>query len=56
MTGDVPQNLAPMLVSAGPLPTPDEDFAHEIKWDGGCALSEPDSPMLIFEIGIFGIP
>ncbi len=34
MTGDMPQNLAPMLVTAGPLPTPDEDFAHEINGTG----------------------
>ncbi len=34
MTSGLPSNLAPMLATAGPVPTPDEDFAHEVKWDG----------------------
>ncbi len=31
-----------MLATAGPLPTPDEDFAHEIKWDGVRTLVSVD--------------
>jgi len=42
MTGDMPQNLAPMLVTAGPLPTPDEDFAHEINGTGVRSLRPPE--------------
>jgi len=42
MTGGMPRNLALMLATAGPLPTPDEDFAREVKWDGVRTLVSVD--------------
>lgn len=34
----VPRNLAPMLATAGELPSDDADWAYEVKWDGVRAL------------------
>jgi bifunctional non-homologous end joining protein LigD len=39
----IPRHLAPMLARAGPLPTDEGNWAHEIKWDGvrAVAYSQP---------------
>lgn len=35
MLGDVlPRGLTPMLATTGPLPRGDDEWAHEVKWDG----------------------
>jgi ATP-dependent DNA ligase len=34
--------LSPMLVGSGPLPTSQEKYAFEVKWDGFRALITPD--------------
>ena len=39
----MPQRLVPMLARSGPLPADEENWAHEVKWDGirAIAYSQP---------------
>ncbi|HEV7207421.1 MAG TPA: non-homologous end-joining DNA ligase [Mycobacteriales bacterium] len=42
----LPAGLSPMLASAGPLPTDDENWSFEVKWDGVRALVAVDGGRL----------
>lgn len=48
MTGSPPAQLAPMLATTGPLPSPDrqEEYGFEFKWDGIRALARCDGGSL----------
>jgi bifunctional non-homologous end joining protein LigD len=46
---ELPAGLTPMLARAGPLPSQDEHWAYEIKWDGVRALAYSEPGRISFQ-------